>query len=108
MGKRESPFWCRRRQRANAQRPAHRIQRRGNTAALVTPDGIEVPRHLDDNGNMIIPTLAEIEEMIKNGEGKYVGIPDENSNQPPPYITEEEWKLQEAQRQLEEAACQQE
>ena len=79
-----------------------------NTAALITPDGIEVPLHLDDNGNVIIPMPTEIEEMIKNGEGKYVGIPDENSNQPPPYITEEEWKLQEAQRMLEEAARQQE
>ena len=79
-----------------------------NIAALITPDGIEVPLHLDDNGNVIIPTPSEIEEMIKNGEGKYVGIPDENSNQPPPYITEEEWKMQETLRQLEEAARQQE
>ena len=75
-----------------------------NIAALVTPDGIEVPLHLDDNGNVIIPSPSEIAEMIENGEGKYVGIPDENSNQPPPYISEEEWKQQEAQRMLEEAA----
>ena len=81
---------------------------RGHTAGIITPDGIEVPLHLDDNGNVIIPTPAEIEEMIKNGEGKYVGIPDENANQPPPYITEEEWKQQEALRMLEEAARQQE
>ena len=79
-----------------------------NFASIITPDGIEVPLYLDDNGNVIIPTPAEIEEMIKNGEGKYVGIPNENSNQPPPYISEEEWKLQEAQRMLEEAARQQE
>ena len=79
-----------------------------NIAALITPDGIEVPLHLDKDGNVIIPTPSEIDEMIKNGEGKYVGIPDENSNQPPPYISEEEWKLQEAQRMLEEAASQQE
>ena len=106
MGKRESPFWCRRRQRANAQRPAHRIQRGGNTAALVTPDGIEVPRHLDDNGNMIIPTLAEIEEMKANGEGEWVELP-EPSDPPSPQLTEEAWKMQEALRQLEDAARQQ-
>ena len=79
-----------------------------NIAALITPDGIEVPLLLDDNGNVIIPTPAEIEEMIENGEGKYVEIPDENANQPPRYITEEEWKIQEALRQVEEAARQQE
>ncbi len=75
-----------------------------NIAALITPDGIEVPLILDDNGNVIIPTPSEIEEMINNGEGKYVEIPDENANQPPRYITEEEWKIQEALRQVEEAA----
>ena len=79
-----------------------------NIAALVTPDGIEVPLHLDEDGKVIIPTPSEIEEMIENGEGKYVGIPYANSNQPPPYISEEESKLQEAQRMLEEAARQQE
>ena len=75
-----------------------------NIAALVTPDGIEVPLYLDEDGKVIIPTPAEIEEMIENGEGKYVGIPDANSNQPPPYISEEEWRQQETQRILEEAA----
>ena len=79
-----------------------------HTAALVTPDGIEVPLHLDDNGNVIIPTPSEIEEMIENGEGRYVEIPAENANQPPRRITEEEWQMQEAQRMLEEAARQQE
>ena len=78
-----------------------------NIAALVTPDGIEVPLHLDEDGNVIIPTPAEIEEMIENGEGRYVGTPDENANQPPPYISEEEWKQQEALRQLEEVVRQQ-
>ena len=81
---------------------------REHTAALVTPDGIEVPLNLDDNGNVIIPTPAEIEEMIANGEGRYVEIPDENANQPPRHITEEEWKQQEVQRILEESARQQE
>ena len=79
-----------------------------NIAALITPDGIEVPLHLDEDGKVIIPMPAEIDEMIENGEGKYVEIPDANSNQPPPYISEEEWKLQEAQRMLEEAARRQE
>ena len=79
-----------------------------NIAALVTPDGIEVPLHLDEDGKVIIPTPSEIEEMIANGEGRYVEIPDENANQPPRHITEEEWQLQEAQRMLEEAARQQE
>ena len=77
-----------------------------NTAALITPDGIEVPLHLDEDGKVIIPTPSEIEEMIANGEGRYVGTPDENANQPPPYLTEEEWKQQEALRQLKEAARQ--
>ncbi len=79
-----------------------------NIAALITPDGFEVPLILDDNGNVIIPTPSEIEEMIENGEGKYVEIPDANSNQLPRHITEEEWKIQEALRQVEEAARQQE
>ena len=79
-----------------------------NIAGIITPDGYEVPLHLDEDGKVIIPTPSEIEEMIENGVGKYVGIPDENSNQPPAYISEEEWKLQEAQRMLEEAARQQE
>ena len=78
-----------------------------NTAALITPNGIEVPLHLDEDGKVIIPTPSEIEEMIANGEGRYVGTPDENANQPPPYLTEEEWKQQEALRQLKEAARQQ-
>ena len=79
-----------------------------NIASITTPDGYEVPLHLDDNGNVIIPAPSEIAEMIENGEGKYVEIPDETSNQPPRYISEEEWQLQEAQRMLEEAARQQE
>ena len=74
-----------------------------NIAALVTPDGIEVPLHLDDNGNMIIPTPSEIAEMIANGEAEWVGHPIDT----PPQLTEEEWNLQEVLRQLEEAARQQ-
>ena len=74
-----------------------------NIAALITPDGIEVPLHLDDNGNVIIPTPSEIDEMIKNGEGEYVGHPTDASQPPPPQL-DEEWKMQETLRQLEEAA----
>ena len=81
---------------------------REHTAVIVTPDGIEGPLHLHDNSNVIIPSSSEIAEMLENGEGKYVETPDENSNQPPPHITEEEWKQQEALRQLEEANRQQE
>ena len=81
---------------------------REHTAVIATPDGIEGPLHLHDNSNVIIPSPSEIAEMLENGEGKYVEIPDEDSNQPPSYITEEEWKLQEALRQLEEANRQQE
>ena len=69
-----------------------------NIAGIITPDGYEVLLHLDDNGNVIIPTPSEIDEMINNGEGKYVEIPDENANQPPRHITEEEWLMQEAWR----------
>lgn len=61
--------------------------------------GYEVPLHLDDNGNVIIPTPAEIEEMIANGEGEYVGRP-EDANHPPSQLTEEEWKMQEARRMI--------
>lgn len=69
-----------------------------NIAGIITPDGYEVPLHLDDNGNVIIPTPSEIDEMINNGEGKYVEIPEENANQPPRHITEEEWLMREAWR----------
>ena len=78
-----------------------------NIAGIITPDGYEVPLHLDDNGNVIIPTPSEIEEMITNGEAEWVGHPADN-NQPQTLLTEEEWKMQEAQRILEEAARQQE
>ena len=79
-----------------------------HVASITTPDGFRVPLNLDEDGKVIIPTPSQIEEMIANGEGKYVGIPDENPNQPPRRITEEEWQMQEAQRILEESACQQE
>ena len=77
---------------------------REHTAALTTPDGIEVPLHLDDNGNVILPTPSQIEEMKANGEGEWVELPETSA--PPPF-PEEEWKQQEALRQLEEAARQQ-
>ena len=50
-----------------------------------------------------IPTPAEIEEMKANGEGQR-GEPPEASAPILPNLTEEEWKMQEAMRQLEEAA----
>ena len=70
---------------------------------IITPDGYEVPLHLDEGGNGIITTSAEIEEMIANGEREYVGPP-ADANQPQTLLTKEEWKMQEAMRQLEEAA----
>lgn len=76
-----------------------------NIASIITPEGYEVPLHLDENGKVIIPTPAEIEEMKANGEGEYVGHPADANQQP---LTEEEWKMQEAMRQLKEAARQQE
>lgn len=96
-----------------------------NVAGIITPDGYEVPLHLDEDGKVIIPTPAEIDEMIENGEGKYVGHPADAPNQAPPPLDEEwkmealqrvlreaanrqEWKMQEARRILEEAARQQE
>lgn len=63
--------------------------------------------NLDDDGKVIILTPSEIEEMIENGEGEYVGHPADN-NQPQTPLAEEEWQQQEALRQLEEAARQQE
>ena len=90
-----------------------------NVAGIITPDGYEVPLQLDEDGKVIVPTPAEIDEMIANGEGEYVG------SRHAPQLDEDwkmealqrvlreaanrqEWKLQEAQRQLEEAARQQE
>ena len=78
-----------------------------NTASIITPDGIEVPLHLDEDGKVIIPTPSQIEEMKANGEGEWVELP-ERPAPPPPQLTEEEWKMQEALRMLEEAARQQE
>lgn len=74
-----------------------------NVASIITPVGYEVPLSLDEDGRMIIPPPAEIEEIKADGEGKWVE-PSELSAHPPPPLTEEEWKMQEAQRMLEEAA----
>ena len=60
-----------------------------------------MPLTLDEDGRMIIPTPAEIEEMKKNGEGEWVERPQIPN---PPQLTEEEWKMQEVLRQLEEAS----
>ena len=55
-----------------------------NIAGIITLDGYEVPLHLDEDGKVIIPTPAEIDEMIANGEGEYVGHPANTPNQAPP------------------------
>lgn len=81
--------------------------KREHVASITTPDGFQVPLNLDADGNVIIPTPAEIEEMKANGEGEWVELP-ERPAPPSPQLTEEEWKMQEALRMLEEAARQQE
>ena len=96
----------RRRQHANAQRKAHHLRQRRTRRAHHHPDGYQVPLNLDDDGKVIIPTPSEIEEMIENGEGEYVGHPADN-NQPQTPLTEEEWKMQEARRQQDEEAARQ-
>lgn len=78
-----------------------------NIASIITPDGYEVPLHLDEDGKVIIPTPSQIEQMKANGEGEWVELP-ERTAPPTHQLTEEEWKMQETLRQLEEAARQQE
>ena len=78
----------------------------GFVAYITAPDGYRVPLSRGDNGEVIIPTPAEIEEMKANGEGEWVEL-HEPAAPPPPQLTEEEWKMQEALRMLEEAARQQ-
>ena len=78
----------------------------GFFANITTPDGYRVPLIRVDNGQVIIPTPSEIEEMKANGEGEWVELP-ERPAPPPPQLTEEEWKMQETLRMLEEAARQQ-
>ena len=75
-----------------------------HVASITTPDGYRVPLNLDEDGKVIVPTPSEIDEMIANGEAEWVGHPADDQPQP----TEEEWKMQETLRQLEEAARQQE
>ena len=81
--------------------------KREHVASITAPDGFQVPLNLDADGKVIIPTPSQIEEMKANGEGEWVELP-EWPAPPPPQLTEEEWKMQEALRQLEEAARQQE
>ena len=50
-----------------------------------------------------IPTTAEIEEIKANDEGQR-GEPPEPSAPILPNLTEEEWRIQESLRQLEESA----
>ena len=88
-------------------RPVISAEGDGFVAYITASDGYRVPLSRGDNGEVIIPTPAEIEEMKANGEGKWVELP-EPSAPPPPQLTEEEWKMQEALRMLEEAARQQE
>ena len=88
-------------------RPVISAEGDGFFAYITTPDGFQVPLIRGDNGEVIIPTPAEIEEMKANGEGEWVEIP-ERPAPPPPQLTEEEWKMQETLRQLEEAARQRE
>ena len=77
----------------------------GFFVSITTPDGYQVPLRRGDNGEIIIPTPSEIEEMKANGEGEWVELPERPAAQTP--LTEEEWKMQEALRMLEEAARQQ-
>ena len=76
-----------------------------NIASITTPDGYRVPLNLDEDGKVIIPTPSQIEQMKANGEGEWVELP-ELPAPPTTQLTEEEWKMQEALRQLEEAASQ--
>ena len=66
-----------------------------------------MPLSRGDNGEVIIPTPAEIEEMKANGEGEWVELPEPSAPRPP-QLTEEEWKMQEDWRMIQEAARQQE
>ncbi len=77
---------------------------RENVASIITPDGYEVPLLMDAEGRVVIPTPAEIEEMKTNGQGEWVEKPQKPNLLP---LTEEEWKKQEALRQLEKSARQQ-
>ena len=86
-------------------RPVISAEGDGFVAYITSPDGYRVPLRRGDNGEVIIPTPAEIEEMKANSEGEWVELP-ERPAPPPPQLTEEEWKMQEALRQLEEAARQ--
>ena len=75
---------------------------REHVASITTPDGYRVPLNLDDNGNMIIPSPSQIEEMKANGEGEWA----EHLERPvtPPHLIKEEWKKQEAWRIIQEAS----
>ena len=83
-------------------RPVISAEGDGFVAYITAPDGYRVPLKRGNNGEVIIPTPSEIEEMKANGEGEWVELP-EPAAPPPPQLTEEEWKMQEALRQLEEA-----
>ena len=84
-------------------RPVISAEGDGFVAYITSSDGYRVPLSRGDNGEVIIPTPAEIAEMKANGEGEWVEPPDLSAPRPP-QLTEEEWKMQEAQRMLEEAA----
>ena len=87
-------------------RPVISAEGDGFVAYITSSDGYRVPLIRGDNGEVIIPTPAEIEEMKANGEGEWVELP-KPSAPPPSNLTEEEWKMQEALRMLEEEAARQ-
>ena len=55
----------------------------GFFANITTPDSYQVPLRRGENGEVIIPTPAEIEGMKANGEGEYVDHPADAPNQAP-------------------------
>ena len=84
-------------------RPVISAEGDGFVAYITSSDGYRVPLSRGDNGEVIIPTPAEIAEMKANGEGEWVEPP-ELSAPPPPQLTEEEWKMQETLCQRGKAA----
>lgn len=70
--------------------------KREHVDSITAPDGFQVPLSRGDNGEVIIPTPAEIAEMKANVEGEWLELPEWPTPTPP--LTEEEWKMQEALR----------
>ena len=76
-------------------RPVISAEGDGFVGYITAPDGYRVPLSRGDNGEVIIPTPSEIEEMKANDEGEWIE-PHAPSATPPTQLTEEEWKMQEA------------